>query len=358
MIRPFSVFTLRSRANQLLSMSIENGETFNMRISNLPALLLWFALTACGENVGGPTAEPPSVAPSKPLIIAHRGASGLYPEHTLEAYTAAIDMGADFIEPDLVMTKDGVLVARHERYLSETTDVADRPEFLALRTIKETGGSPREDWFVEDFTLTELKSLRARQPRPGRDQSFNDQFSIPTFTEILGLVAVTNQSGQTLGVYPELKSPAFFMSMGLDVEAALLEALEAAELESLGAPVFIQSFEPDTLRRLNSRTDWPLIQLLPNTTPEALSPKDIAAYADGIGPWKQVVMQFEGGPESYMSLARNAGLAVHPYTYRADQVAEDYDTFDDELNAAFALGVDGIFTDHPGKALAVRDGAD
>ena len=327
-----------------------------MRVLILPVLMALFAFAACGQDSGQPTGETPTAAISKPLIIAHRGASGLYPEHSLEAYGAAIDMGADFIEPDLVMTKDGVLVARHERYLSETTDVADRPEFLALRTIKEIGGSPREDWFVEDFTLTQLKSLRARQPRPNRDQSFNDQFSIPTFTEILGLVAVTNQSGQTLGVYPELKSPAFFMSMGLNVETALLEALETAELESLGAPVFIQSFEPDTLRRLNSQTDWPLIQLLPNTTPEALSPEDIAAYADGIGPWKQVVMQFEGGPEAYMRLARESGLLVHPDTYRADQVAPGFESFEDELNTAFALGVDGIFTDHPGEALDLRDG--
>lgn len=327
-----------------------------MRHLILPASLMFLSLTACGQEASPPATEPDVEGATKPLIIAHRGASGLYPEHTLEAYGAAIDMGADFIEPDLVMTKDGILVARHERYLSESTDVADRPEFLALRTIKEIGGSPREDWFVEDFSLTELKSLRARQPRLNRDQSFNDQFSIPTFTEILGLVAVTNQSGQKLGVYPELKSPAFFAEQGLDMETALLEALDLAELEALGAPVFIQCFEPDTLRSLNTKTDWPLVQLLPNTTGEALGPEDIAAYADGIGPWKQVVMQFDGGPEAYMALAREAGLVVHPYTYRADQVAEGHENFEAELTAAFALGVDGIFTDHPGEALALRDG--
>lgn len=326
-----------------------------MRTSLLPLLLALFSLTACGQEAQGPGTDTPTATLSQPIIIAHRGASGLYPEHTLEAYGAAIDMGADFIEPDLVMTRDGILVARHERYLSESTNVADKPEFADRLVVKDVYGSPREDWYVEDFTLTELKSLRARQPRLTRDQSFNDQFSIPTFTEILGLVAVTNQSGQKLGVYPELKSPSFFAAQGLDIETALLEALDMAELESLGAPVFIQCFESDTLRSLNEKTDWPLVQLLPNTTEEALTPETIAAFADGIGPWKQVVMQFEGGPEAYMALARNAGLLVHPYTYRADQVAEGYDSFEDELNTAFALGVDGIFTDHPGEALVVRD---
>ncbi|MEO0467517.1 MAG: glycerophosphodiester phosphodiesterase family protein [Pseudomonadota bacterium] len=316
------------------------------------------ALSACSPSGESQTDPAGATELPKTLIIAHRGASGLYPEHTLEAYSAAIDMGADFIEPDLVMTRDGVLVARHERYLSETTDVANRSEFLDRRTIKEIGGSPREDWYVEDFTLTELKSLRARQPRQSRDQGFNDQFSIPTFTEILGLVAITNQSGQRLGVYPELKSPAYFASIGLDMESALLDALMTAELDGLGAPVFIQCFDPATLRSLNEKTDWPLVQLLPATTAERLTPDTISTYADGIGPWKQVMMRFDGGPERYLALAHEAGLVVHPYTYRADDVAGGYESFDAELSTAFTLGVDGVFTDHPGQALAIRGGSD
>ncbi|MCI4645731.1 MAG: hypothetical protein MRY64_13205 [Hyphomonadaceae bacterium] len=314
---------------------------------------------ACSNEASAPTAATAAEASSAratPLIIAHRGASGLYPEHTLEAYGAAIDMGADFIEPDLVMTKDGVLVARHDRYLSTSTDVADHPEFADRRVIKQVGGSPMEDWFVEDFTLSELKSLRARQAFTGRSAEYDDEFAIPTLTEILGLVAISNSPEQTVGVYPELKSPDVFTGLGMDMETALLEAIDAVGLKETGAPVYIQSFNPDTLRSLNAKTDWPLVQLLPASTGERLSPDQIATYADGIGPWKQVMVLFRGGPLAYVELAHNAGLEVHPYTYRADDIAPGFETFQAELEATFALGVDAIFTDHPNQALAVRDG--
>ena len=325
----------------------------------LPGLVLLLFAAACSAAVDADSPDT-GIAETRsktPLIIAHRGASGLYPEHTLAAYEAAIDMGADFIEPDLVITRDGHLVARHERYLSRSTNVADLPEFADRRTTKTAGGQMREDWFVEDFTLAEIKSLRARQPYEGRDTSYDDQFAIPTFTEILGLVAITNQTGQTLGVYPELKGPAELAALGFDVETAILDALAAADLASIGAPVFIQSFHPATLRSLDTKADWPLVQLLPATTSEKLTPETIAAYADGIGPWKQVVMQFSDGPEAYLEMAHEAGLVVHTYTYRDDVVAPGYETIEDELSAAFDLGVDGIFTDFPDTALAVRDGA-
>ena len=332
-----------------------------MRQFLLTAFLIATLVTAaaCGDarsqRLSADTSVP-TLTGEPALVIAHRGASGLYPEHTLAAYEAAIDMGADFIEPDLVMTRDGVLVARHERYLSGSTDVAERPEFAARRTVKPVGDGEREDWFVEDFTLAELKSLRARQTREGRPRDHDDQYTIPTFTEILGLVAITNQTGQTVGVYPELKSPGYFKVQGLDPKAALVEALEAADLDSVGAPVFIQSFEPWVLRELDAETDWPLVQLLPVTTGEVLTPKSIAEYADGIGPWKQVLMGFEGGPEAYIALAHGNGLAVHPYTFRDDEVGPGFETIEDELRAFYDLGVDGVFTDFPDTALAVRDG--
>lgn len=208
---------------------------------------------------------------------------------------------------------------------------------------------------MEDFTLSELKSLRARQSRPGRPTVHDGEYPIPTFTEILGLVAITNQTGQTVGVYPELKSPAYFKVQGLDPKTALIDALEQAELKSVGAPVFIQSFEPWVLRELDKETDWPLIQLLPVTTGEALTPNAIAEYADGIGPWKQVLMGFEGGPEAYIALAHGNGLAVHPYTFRDDDVGPGFDSIEDELRTFYELGVDGVFTDFPGTALRVRD---
>ena len=324
----------------------------------LPALMIFSVACSQASDMAGPkaAANEPVSAGNAPLIIAHRGASGLYPEHTLEAYGAAIDMGADFIEPDLVMTRDGVLVARHDRYLSDSTDIADHPEFADRRVIKTVNGSPQEDWFVEDFTLNELKTLRARQAFTGRSAEYDDRFAIPTFTEILGLVAISNSSGQKVGIYPELKSPEVYAGLGMDMPGAVLAAIEAAGLKEVGAPVYIQSFHPGTLRTLDSQSDWPLVQLLPASGGERLSPDQIAAYADGIGPWKQIMVQFRGGPQAYVDLAHSAGLEVHPYTYRADDIAPGFETFEGELTATYALGVDAIFTDHPDKALAVRDG--
>lgn len=290
-----------------------------------------------------------------PIIIAHRGASGLYPEHTLRAYEVAIDQGADFIEPDLVMTRDGVLVARHERTLSVSTDIAERPEFADRKTVKQVNGEPHEDWFVEDFSLSELKSLRAIQTRPGRPQSYDGQFAIPTFTEILGLVAITNQTGQRLGVYPELKEAAYFASIGQDMRTALLSALEAADLRSLNAPVFIQSFEPGVLQTIAASSDWPVIQLLPVNAPVEPTLKEISEYADGIGPWKQLMANHAGGAGAYISRAHAEGLLVHPYTYRDDALPDGFDTISEELNAAFAAGVDGVFTDFPLSAIEIRD---
>ncbi|MEM7768393.1 MAG: glycerophosphodiester phosphodiesterase family protein [Pseudomonadota bacterium] len=318
------------------------------------------ALAACGGDTGGPTGERISISRdtltgAPPIIIAHRGASGLYPEHTLQAYEVAIDQGADFIEPDLVMTRDGVLVARHERTLSVSTDVASRPEFADRKTLKQVGGRPREDWFVEDFSLSELKSLRAIQTRRGRATEYDGQFAIPTFTEILGLVAITNQTGQRLGVYPELKDPSYFASIGLDMRTAVLDALETADLRALNAPVYLQSFEPGVLQTIAETADWPLIQLLPAQSATEPTLQEIAEYADGIGPSKRLLTGYADGPSAYVSRAHSEGLLVHPYTYRNDALPDGFTHIQDELNAAFAAGVDGVFVDFPATGVSVRD---
>lgn len=324
-----------------------------MRLS-LSALLIALTLAAA----------PPSIAPAaaqaegagKPMVIAHRGASGLYPEHTLLAYEAAIDMGADAIEPDLVMTKDGHLIARHERYLSLSTDVAERPEFADRRTEKRSGTELRSDWWAEDFTLAEIKSLRARQTREGRPTGHDGTQAIPTFTEILGLAAVVNSAGQRVAVYPEIKEPGAHADLGFDIGAALLKALETTDAAGAGIPVYIQSFEPWSLRALDSETDFPLVQLLPVTTGETLSLAEIAAYADGVGPWKQHMARHDGGMAGFIADAHEAGLIVHAWTYRDDAVGEGFGSIEAELAAAFGAGLDGVFTDFPATALRVRDG--
>ncbi|MEQ8935277.1 MAG: glycerophosphodiester phosphodiesterase family protein, partial [Amphiplicatus sp.] len=265
-----------------------------------------------------------------PLVIAHRGASGYLPEHTLEAYRRAIEMGADMIEPDLVFSRDGVLVARHDRYLSTTTDVADRPAFAARkRANDDPNDSPRVDWWVEDFTLAELKTLRARQPFPGRSKEFDGLYAIPTFAEVLALVtAEAAKAGRKVGVYPETKHPGFYASVGHEFEAPLLRALKGFR----AGPVFIQSFEPDILRRLKGKTRAKLVQLVVpspfgggSSAPEPNIPlTDISFYADGIGPEKGLVTAWleEDGEERWRSNlveeAHALGLTVHAWTFRDD----------------------------------------
>ena len=289
-----------------------------------------------------------------PLIIAHRGASGHRPEHTLEAYELAIDQGADFIEPDLVATKDGVLVARHDRYLSSTTNIAELDAFAERRRPdpREQAGAPRrEDWWVEDFTLAELKTLKARQPRPGRSTEFDDQFDIPTFSEVLVMATRKAQElNRSVGVYPETKSPGYFSSINLPFDQRLLAALEGYD----AGPVFIQSFEPDILRRLYGKTNARLVQLVYEETPGAGSnvPLDeIAQYADGVGPAKAIL----DGDETFVASAHALGLVVHPWTFRDDDVSER--TPEQELAFYSEMGIDGMFTDFPDTAAQWRDQA-
>lgn len=303
--------------------------------------------------------------PPRPLVIAHRGASGYRPEHTIAAYELAIEMGADFIEPDLVITGDGVLIARHENDITGTTDVIDRPEFRSRRRTKWVDGREVTGWFAEDFTLAEIKTLRARERLEFRDRSFNGRFEIPTFEEILDLAR-----RRGVGVYPETKFPSYFRSLGLPLEEPMVEALHASGLRA----VFLQSFEVGNLKLLKTMTDLPTIQLLDAggkpwdidrtyqdmATPEGLA--EIAAYADGIGPNKRLIVPAAPDgrlrpPTSLVEDAHRAGLQVHPWTFRSDPVflAPDYEGDPArEIDQFLELGVDGLFSDFPDLALSRR----
>ena len=324
---------------------------------------------------------------ARPIVIAHRGASGLRPEHTIAAYALAIEQGADFIEPDLVMTKDDVLVIRHENAISETTDVADHPRFADRRATKIIDGMPVTDWFTEDFTLAELKTLRARerlpQLRPG-NAKYDGLEPIPTFQEVVDLAkAESRRTGRTIGTYPEMKHPTYFASIGLPLEGRLHAALKANGLDSAAAPVFVQCFEVGALKTFRRLSRAPLIQLMDAEAGpadlaqlsyrEMSSPaglRQVATYADGIGPdWKMVLPIAEDGTLApaapLVADAHAAGLMVHPWTVRAenaflppalrrgDQPAAHGDV-ETLYHALYAAGVDGLFSDFPGLAVAAR----
>ena len=326
----------------------------------------------------------------KPLLIGHRGASGYLPEHTLPGYALAILQGADYIEPDLVATKDGVLVARHENEIGGTTDVAAHEEFAARRRTQRVDGQEISGWFTEDFTLAELKTLRVRERipelRPGNTQ-YDGRFEVPTFDEILQyLQYLNNVRGAAglapIGVYPETKHPSHFAAHGLALEAPLLDALKRA----LGvAPVFIQSFEVGNLIALRRRCEYPLVQLMSaeggpedqlknGLTYRAMSApaglERIADYANAIGVQKNMVLaETTDGvlvPTSLVKDAHAAHLTVHAWTFRAEnaflpaslQQGTDPKTHGHlaaEIRAHVAAGVDGLFSDHPALARAALD---
>ncbi len=321
-----------------------------------------------------------------PLVIAHRGASGYRPEHTLAAYALAIEYGADFIEPDLVATKDGHLIVRHEPLLDATTDIARRPEFAGRKTTKHLDGKPVTGFFASDFTLAEIKQLRAIQPNAARSKEFDGQYEIPTFEEVLDLVAqASQQQGRTIGIYPETKHPAFHLTIGVPLEDRLLTALRRRGLDHADAPVFIQSFESANLQYLRGATKVRLVQLLaddvvqydstgarvaavrplhfgdPRGTVLARNLADIAKYADAVGPWKRHVLRDVGGakllPTNLIERAHAVGLRVHAYTFRNEPatLAREYDKDPlREYRQFFALGVDGVFSDFPDTALSAR----
>jgi glycerophosphoryl diester phosphodiesterase len=331
-----------------------------------------------------------------PLVIAHRGASGYRPEHTLAAYRLGARMGADYIEPDLVSTRDGVLVARHENEISGTTDVAEHPEFAGRRTTKTIDGIEITGWFTEDFTLAELKTLRAKERIPAlrqRNTLYDGRYAIPTFQEVIATARkLSRELRREIGIYPELKHSTYFASIGLALEPPLVRALRRNKLDRRKAKVFVQSFEVSNLMWLNARLKVPLVQLLdaptarpadlvaagdPRTYGDLATPaglQEVATYADGVGPAKTYIVPRDAdgrsqAPTSFLDDAHAAGLDVHPYTFRNENSflplelrrgsdPAHYGNSFAEYEQFFELGVDGVFSDNPDTAVAAREEAD
>ena len=328
------------------------------------------------------------------LVIGHRGASGYRPEHTLAAYKFAARLGADYIEPDLAITKDGVLVARHEPEIEDTTDVEQHPEFADRRTEKTIDGTTFEGFFVEDFTLAELKTLRATEripaQRPGNAAAYDGLYKIPTLQEVLDLrKRLSRNLGREIGVYPETKHPTYFQQIGLPLERPLVTTLRRNGLDGRRDKVFVQSFEVGNLKLLNRELDVPIVQLLggkqfkpydfevsgdPRTYEQMATPaglRDIARYADGVGPSKDYIVPRDGAgnslpPTDFVRRAHRAGLLVHPYTFRAENnflpcelrssaVLTRHGDAEAEVRQFFELGVDGVFVDHPDYAVDARE---
>jgi glycerophosphoryl diester phosphodiesterase len=349
-----------------------------------------------------------------PLVIGHRGASGYLPEHTLAAYELAIIGGADFIEPDLVSTKDGVLIARHEVDITGTTDVASHPEFANRQKTKTIDGITTTGWFADDFTLAEIKTLRAIQRLANRPQQFNGLYKVPTLVEVIDLAERwSKHTGRTIGVYPETKHPTYHRSVGLDLEEPLVDVLDRFGLNRRSSPVFIQSFEVGNLRKLNRMTRVRLVQLIdandvrldgtidsdgygpwdfkasgdPRTYADLVTPAglaEIATYADGVGPWKRYIVGARGvdanhdgaaddvngdgavndadrtttEPTDLIENAHAAGLIVHTWTFRNESqiyLAANYGgNAVNEYLEFYCLGVDGLFSDFPDTAVIAR----
>ena len=302
-----------------------------------------------------------AIEPPKPLIIAHRGASGHRPEHTLEGYRLGAEMGADFIEPDLVSTKDGALIARHENEIGGTTDVAAK--FPSRRTTKTVDGQAITGWFTEDFTLAEIKTLRAKERLAFRSHAYDGQFAIPSFDDVIVLAQrLGRELNRPIGVYPETKHPTYFRNLGLPLEEKLIASLAKHGWNRKDAPVFIQSFEPDSLRLLRGNTSVRLIQLTSDASMvDATGLKRIAGYADGIGPEKRLIVPIGadgsvGAPTDLVQRAHAAGLQVHIWTIRVDKEflpAGYHGRAEAEFEQFRDLGVDGLFTDFPDVAAKV-----
>ena len=344
---------------------------------------------------------------NKPLVIGHRGASGFVPEHTLQSYKLAIKLGADYVEPDLVMTKDHVLIARHEPILGDSdpnttgdsTNVGDHPEFASRETTRTLDGVPTTGFWAQDFTLAEIKTLGARQTRGGRPTEFNGKFKIPTLQEIINLVKRrSHKLGRRIGIYPETKHPTFHDSQGLSLEEPLVQTLKKNGLNSKNSPVFIQSFEQSNLKELNHMTRVRLVQLMdandtdadgnPTYAPPFDRPYDwtasgdpvllartfgyfatdagldeVKTYADGIGPWKVYIIPITLGgagipqtPTDLVARAHARGLLVHTWTFRDDSFPSGFPGGPvDELLAFYREKVDGVFADFPDTAFGARE---
>ncbi|GAA4630035.1 glycerophosphodiester phosphodiesterase [Actinoallomurus vinaceus] len=346
-----------------------------------------FAVAATSSSAAAP-AQPRT---REPIVIAHRGASAYRPEETLHAYELAVEMGADYIEPDVVTTKDHVLVARHDNWLNDTTDVASHPEFAGLKKTKTVDGVQRTDWFTEDFTIAQLRTLRTKERlpdiRPG-SSAFDGLDPIPTLEEVLAFA-----HSHHVGVYPETKHPTYFRSIGLPLEDELLKDLAKYGFKGRNDKVFIQSFETANLRELRKKTSIRLIQLIdtqgnkpydfvanndPRTYDDLVKPdglKWIASYADGIGPSTTRIIPVDatnhaGAPTTLVRDAHRVGLKVHPWTVRPENnfLPVEYQQGNPSspnfkraegdasrlLADLYKLGVDGIFSDDSALAVSTR----
>ena len=379
------------------------------------ALLAALLLAGCSSLPSDGSGRFATLDGKEPLVIAHRGASGYLPEHTLEAYRLAITQGADFIEPDVVATRDGELVVRHEPNITATTDVSTRPEFASRKTTRMVDGLAETGWFTTDLTLAELKTLRARQPMAERDQSHNGRYAVPTLREVLDLARNEGaRLGRTVGVYPETKHPTYHVTAGLALEDRLLALLAVYGYTAKNSPVIVQSFEVANLKYLRTKTAVRLVQLIDGDGVDAqggvtlvapfdkpydfavakdsrsfadlLTPaglREIKTYADGIGPWKAYLLRAgqldanrDGKPDdlngdgviderdrvlmSATTVVRDAhaaGLFVHAFTFRseAQRLVSDYrGDAQAEYKKFFEMGVDGVFSDFPDRAVAAR----
>ena len=351
---------------------------------------------------------------ARPLVIGHRGAAGHLPEHTLESYALAIELGADYIEPDLVATKDGHLIARHEPNMIATTNVKDLPQFADRKRTRKVDGVDEAGFFASDFTLAEIRTLRAVQAAGERDQGFNGRFAIPTLDEVIHLAKRKSaDENRTIGIYPETKHPTYHQQLGLALEDRLLAVLQRHGWNHRSAPVFIQSFETANLKYLRTKTSVRLVQLVdaddvaPDGTITFAAPFDkpydwavagragsfadlltpaglaeVRTYADGIGPWKPYLIsaaciKIVAGacadnngdglvneadrkllpPSNVVANAHALGLLVHPYTFRSEQrrLASDYRGNPvNEYLTFYEHGVDGLFSDFADSAVVAR----
>jgi len=353
---------------------------------------------------------------NSPIVIGHRGASGYRPEHTLEGYTLAIEMGADFIEPDLVLTKDGHMIARHEPMIGGTTDVASHPEFADRKTKRMVDGVEYNDWFASDFTLAEIKTLHAVQARADRDQQYNGLFQIPTLNEVIALTKrKSKETKRTIGIYPEIKHSTYHAELKgsnnrkvfgrNSFENKLLKKLHQVYGNSACAPVFIQSFEVSNLQYLSHKTDIQLVQLVDaddvnadgslslvapykqpydfvvkgdqRTFADLLTDQGldfVKSYADAIGPWKPYLVKTVAdntdrngdgkitindrrvvGSTGVLEMAHDKGLLVHTWTFRNDASGYGFTDPKEEMTYYFDLGVDGLFTDFADTGVEARD---